>query len=70
MYVLHKVKFKPENDNDKVTHKTEKMEVASETNRTRRGFHKHRNMKNCYCCGSGTHMLNHCYIRDTITRYH
>ena len=24
--------------------------------------------KNCYCCSSGTHMLNNCELRDTIAR--
>ena len=28
--------------------------------------HKHK--KTCYCCGSGTHMLNNCEIRNTIVR--
>ena len=29
----------------------------------------HKHEKKCYCCGSGTHMLNNCEIRDTITIY-
>ena len=24
----------------------------------------------CYCCGLGKHMLNNCYIKDTIARNH
>ena len=43
--------------------------MVNEINQIRRVFHKYRNMKKCYFCGSGTHMLNSCKIRDTISRY-
>ena len=35
----------------------------------RQVFHKHRNIKKCYCYGLETHMLNNFEIRDTIARY-
>ena len=45
------------------------MEVVSEINQMKRVLHKHRNMKKkCYCCGSGTHMLNNFEIKYMIAR--
>ena len=46
------------------------MEVVNEINVMRQVLHKHKNMKKCYFCGSGMHMLNNGDIRDTIERYH
>ena len=40
------------------------MEVASKINQKKKVFHKQRNIKKCYCCGSGTQMLNSCKIKD------
>ena len=45
-----------------------KMEVVSEINKMKRVLYKHRNMKRCYFCGSGTHMLDNCDIKDTMER--
>ena len=68
--IMHKVKFKSEHNNEKSnTQKQNKMEVVSKVNRVKRVFHKHRNMKNCYFCGSGTHILNNWEIKDTKSRY-
>ena len=51
----------------KVTHKNRiKMEVTIKINLIRQVLHKHINMKKLYCGGSGTHMLNHCEIKDAI----
>ena len=46
VYVMREVKFKSENNNDKLTHKKRiKMEVVNEINLMRRVLHKHINMK-------------------------
>ena len=45
-----------------------KTEVVIEINQMKQVFHKHINMKKCYWCGSGTHMLNNCEITYTIER--
>ena len=42
------------------------MEVVNEINVMRQVLHKHKNMKKCYFCGSGMHMLNNYDIIDTI----
>ena len=53
----------------KVAHKNRiKMEVVNEINRMRWVFHKLITLINCYCCGSGMHVLNYYDIRDTISR--
>ena len=45
------------------------MEASSRINKIRRVFHKQKNMKKCYFCGSVTHVLNICEMRDIIARY-
>ena len=53
----------------KVTHKIGIKRDGERDNQIKQFFQKHINIKKCYCCGSGTHMLNNCKIRDTITIY-
>ena len=43
------------------------MEVVSK--KMKRVLHKHRNMKNCYWCGSVPHMLNYGDIIYNIARH-
>ena len=45
------------------------MEVVIEINQMRQVMHKHRNMKKCYCCASGMHMLNDFKIIYKISIY-
>ena len=67
--VMSKMKLKTEKKNDKSnTQKKNKMEVGNKINKMRQVLHKFRNMKKCYFCGSGTHMLNNCEIRYIIAR--
>ena len=40
-----------------------------EINKLRHNFHKHRNIKKCCCCGSGTNMLDNYDIKYKIARY-
>ena len=62
-----KLKFKSGNKNDKNnTQEQNKLVEVNKINQMRQVLHKHRTMKKCYCCDSGTHMLNNVLIRDTI----
>ena len=71
MDVMRKMQFKSNNDNETLTHINKiTMEVMIYINKLRQLFHKRRNIKNCYYCGSGTNMLNNCDIKETISRYH
>ena len=54
----------------RLTHtKRIEMDVVNEINRMGRFLQELITMKKkCYCCGSGTHVLNNCDIRDAISR--
>ena len=69
--LMRKVKFKPEKNNDKSnTQKQNKNGGDEQYKSNETSFEQtQKHQKKCYCCGSGTHMLNNCEIRYTIAIY-